>query len=499
MNGPGPGSAAFRAAQAQAQDVKRPLYRQMPPPPSFPVDALGLLAKPAMALQELIRSPLAMCGQSALGVATLAVQPHCDIELPGSGRRPLTALLASIAVSGERKTATDTRASVSVLRIEAQWRAEREKELQIYSADLEAWKAARENAKKTNKGKGRAAIRQALLAIGPEPKQPPHAMLLADDITAQGLVLHLQSGRPWCGAFSNEGGVLVGGHAFTAENVMHTASLLNKLWDGASIRRLRVITGNAFLPGRRCSAHLMMQPMVADQLLGNAVLDGIGTLARMLVVEPETTMGTRMHQNAPDWCENVMAAYNGRIFELLELPPRMAVDETDVLDPRLLTLTPDAERMSIPFHDAVEKDIRSGGPLHSIAAFGAKLAEHAGRLAAVLTVYADPDAGAVGAEAMECGITLAQHYAAEMLRLVGGAAVDPDLQMAQRLLLGWQARSDPAAHLAEIYQYGPHAISTAATARRIVDVLEEHGWIRRLKPGTALGGMSRRDAWVLVP
>jgi hypothetical protein len=462
------------------------------------MDALGLLREPAEALQELVQAPDAICAQSVLGVTTLAVQPHRDVELPGSGRHPLTGLLLTIAVSGDRKTSADRRASIPVTCIEARWRAEREAEMHTFMADHEAWRAAREDAKKTNKGKGRAQIRQALMAIGLEPKAPPHPMLLVEDTTPEAVVLHLRDGRPWCGIFSSEGGVLAGGPAFSAEKVMHTGALLNKLWDGEPIRKLRVLTGPAYLPGRRCSAHLMMQPIVADFLLGSATLDGVGTLSRTLVVAPESIMGTRMFQHPEGWCDDVMATYAKRVTLLLESPPRTVVDAPDVLDPLPLTLTSSAERLWIAYHDSVERSLGSGGELQPIRAFGAKLAEHAGRLASVLTVYADPDAGEVGSDALQNAVELARHYAAEMLRLAGGAAVAPDLALAQRLLTWWHARPDPRAHLAEVYQFGPYAISTAATAIRIITLLEEHNWLRRLKPGTVLDGRGRRDAWVLV-
>jgi hypothetical protein len=127
------------------------------------------------------------------------------------------------------------------------------------------------------------------------------------------------------------------------------------------------------------------------------------------------------------------------------------------------------------------------------------LAEHAGRLAAVLAAYADPDTTEIGPEAMACGIALAQHYAAEMLRLQGAGAVAPDLRLAAKLLAWWQARPDPRCHLATIYQRGLNAISDAATARRIVSILEDHGWITRLPANTVLDGTPRKEAWELVP
>ena len=154
----------------------------------------------------------------------------------------------------------------------------------------------------------------------------------------------------------------------------------------------------------------------------------------------------------------------------------------------VLRLHPDAERLWIAFYNAVEGQLLPGGELASIKAFGAKLAEHAGRLAAVLTVYADPDAMDVPAEMMANGIDLARYYAAEMLRLQGACTVSIDLRLAARLLAWWQARPDPQCHLAGIYQRGLNALGDAATARRIVGILEEHGWLERLQAGTEVDG-----------
>ena len=490
--------AAEAVARASTPDPKRPLFRPLPPALEFPMHALGELRHAAEAIQMRTQAPAALCAQSVLAAATLAVQAHRDVDLPGGGRRPLTGLFASVAESGERKTSVDRIALAPAYKIEEQWRQEREGQVMAFANDLDAWKAAREVAKKKNKG-DRAAIREALNAVGPEPKAPPQAMLLVEDFSPEALVLHLRDSRPWAGVFTSEGGVLVGGHAFNDEKAMATGALLNTLWDGNPIRRVRVLTGNAFLPGRRCSAHVMMQRVVADKLLGDAVLDGIGMMARMLIVEPETTVGTRLFREAPPHCAPTLRAYADRMLALLTREPTTAPDTPDALDPPAMTLTAEARALWVSFHDAVESDLGPGGALHSICAFGAKMGEHAGRLAAVLTVYADPDAMEVNGEAMACGITLAQHYASEMFRLHGGASLSPDLRLAARLVAWWQARPDPRCHLAAIYQRGPEALRDAATARRIVGLLEEHGWVLRLPAGSTLDGAPRRDAWKLVP
>jgi hypothetical protein len=100
---------------------------------------------------------------------------------------------------------------------------------------------------------------------------------------------------------------------------------------------------------------------------------------------------------------------------------------------------------------------------------------------------------------MRAGIALAMHYANEMLRLHDGAAVAPDLRLAQRLLTWLQPSGSAPVHLATIYQWGPKALRDASTARKIVKILEEHGQVARLPPGTEIDGAPRKEAWRLRP
>lgn len=478
---------------------KRPLFRPLPPPPEFPAAALGPLRDAAEAIQMQTQAPIAMCGNSVLAAATLAVQAQRDVDLPGGGRKPLTEFFVSVAESGERKTTVDKVALAPVYRMEEEWRGEHDAARQHHANDHEAWKTARDTAKNTKSKGDRAATREALDKAGPEPKAPPHPMLLVADPTPEGLVLHLRDSRPWAGVFTAEGGILVGGAAFNDESRMRTAALFNTLWDGEPIRRLRAGTGLAFLPGRRCSTHVMLQPVIADKLFDDPMLDGIGLLARTLLVAPESTAGTRMYREAPAACQQALVEYGARLDHLLRRPPATKADDASVLDPPVLRLHPDAARLWIAFHDAAEAQLLPGGEFVTIKAFGAKLAEHAGRLAAVLTVYADPDAMEVPPEMMVHGIMLAKYYAAEMLRLQGASTVTPDLRLAARLLAWWQARPDRRCHLAAIYQRGLNALGNAATACRIVGILVEHGWVERLPPRTELDGAPRRDAWELLP
>ena len=486
------------AAHRTAPEIKRPLHRELPPHPEYPLFALGTLRLAAEAINVATQAPVAICAQSVLAAVTLVVQPHYDVCLPGAGQRPLTGIFASVAESGERKSSVDRLALRAIRAIERRWGAETAAALDRYKINHAAWTGAREAAKRKSQG-DRAALVKKLEEIGSEPQKPPSMMLLLSDTTPEAITLHLGGGLPWAGVFTAEGGVLIGGVAFKDDSRMRTAALLNILWDGDAIRRTRAGTGQTFLPGRRCSAHVMMQRVVAERLLGDAELDGIGLLARVLMVAPVSAAGTRMFRDTDSVAEINLADYDARLTALLERKLPTRDDALGGLSPIPLPLSENARRLFIAFHDDVERKNGPGGEYAVIRAFASKMPEHAGRLAAVLAIYDDPDASEVSEASMDGGIQLARHYAAEMIRMKGAAAVAPDLILAGRLLEWLQARPSPRVHLAEIYQRGLNALGSAAVARRIMNILVEHGWVTRLPDGAEFDGRARQEAWELVP
>jgi hypothetical protein len=137
-------------------------------------------------------------------------------------------------------------------------------------------------------------------------------------------------------------------------------------------------------------------------------------------------------------------------------------------------MVPAARAAWIGFYDEIERRIGPGADLAPIRAWGAKAAEHAARLAVVLAAYEAPDAVEIGHEAMSNAIRLTRFYGGEMLRLHGGAAVDPELALADTVLRWWHERS-PELTLAQLYQTGPAAVRQAATARRCLAILKDHG------------------------
>ena len=187
------------------------------------------------------------------------------------------------------------------------------------------------------KEKDRTAREADLNALGPEPEAPLLPIVVTPDPTVEGLVKNMASLRPSLGLFSDEGGAFLGGVGMNPENRLKTVATLSSFWDGSPVSRLRAGDGGSLFLGRRLSVHLMAQPIAASTLLADPVANGQGILARFLIAEPESAIGTRTRLDWHPDSDGVLAQFATRIGELLRRP--MPVRTDGGLDPRLLPLS----------------------------------------------------------------------------------------------------------------------------------------------------------------
>jgi len=474
----------------------QPLRRELPTAEPFPIDALGdLLAKAARSMTEVIQSPQAIAGQSLLAGAALAVQAHADVIIDGR-RSPISENFVTVAESGERKSALDRVALAPHMKRQRDLRQVYDGQLNDYQADHAAWKKARDEALSSKKNKSRDAKKAALLEIGPEPQPPLDAIITTEEPTYEGLVKALAYGWPSMGIFSDEGGRFMGGHSMNSDNQLKTATGLSKLWDGDPITRTRGGDGNMLLYGRRVSVHLMIQPEISNMLFGNQMLIGQGLLSRCLVCYPPSNIGNR------PYCETnlsetpAMRSYFARLMAILETPLPLSEDTQNQLEPRSLPLSPEAKAIWIRFHDYIDTLCNEGRELYPIRGFATKAAEHAARLAGILALVDDLRITAITPRHIEAGIDLAQFYIGEALRLFNSAADNPDLILAEKLLVWAQNRPGPL-YPQVVYKRGPNQIRDKATSKRIIRILETHSWLIPIQGGAEVDGSHRRQAWTV--
>ena len=327
-----------------------PLRAPLPKAEPYPVDALGdVLGPAARALHESIKAPLALCCQSVLASASLAAQAQFDVLLPWGQKKPLSLFLLSVAESGERKSGID---DVVLGAAKAQERLDMagyQIELEQYEVELARWKAESDQQNKKSSSKSQAASDYAAAAAHdiPKPKAPIMPLRFVTEPTVEGLYKLLAVGQPSVGLFSDEAGLLIGGHAMNSDNALKTMARLCKFWDGASFDRVRAGDGSGSLYGRRLAMHQQAQPDVMAKLLSDPMANGQGFLARCLVAWPESTIGNR-YIDQFEWPgdRNELKRLFAVLIGLMQAEPRTTISEQE-LDPVELPLDEDAIEMAI--------------------------------------------------------------------------------------------------------------------------------------------------------
>jgi hypothetical protein len=475
----------------------QPLLREIPAGAPYPVEALGPLRSAVEAVQGMTQAPVAIPAQSALAVASLAVMGHADVETLG-GMRPVALYALTIAQSGERKSSCDA-PLMEALRDHERAQAETQRAAtQSWRNQHALWKGEQQRilaAAKTANGAKQNEGMADLEALGAEPAAPPSADRVVTEPTYEGLTRLFAEGQPALGIFSDEGGQFLGGFAMGKENRQKTLAALNDLWQGNPIRRTRQGDGSLTLYGRRLAVHLMVQPGVARAFMADPMAADTGFLPRFLTCEPPSTIGTRMHANARAG-DGALDAFGGRLHEILETDMRMD-PETRALSPRKLALSPDARGLLAGFSDAVEGQQARGADLANVKGYASKAAEQACRIAGVLTLWGDLDAGEVSAATMADAIALAQFYLGEALRLSDAAAVSVEIDRAETLR-AWLLNTWPHAEItpSEVVQRAPiRALRERPAARQAIGMLAEAGWLTPLDAGTVVRGKARKEAW----
>jgi hypothetical protein len=192
------------------------------------------------------------------------------------------------------------------------------------------------------------------------------------------------------GIFSAEGGQFLGGPGMLPEHKLKTGAALSVLWDGLGYRRLRAGDGLTDLVGRRLALHLMVQPDPATASLADPVLRSQGLLSRCLLAAPASLSGTRFSRDPQPSDLEAIEIYAIHLHRILAMRWPLANGKRNELKPLELVLSPEAATALRLFSDHVESQCGPEGELTAIRDFAAKAAEHAVRIAGVVTIIEDP-------------------------------------------------------------------------------------------------------------
>lgn len=458
----------------------------------YPLDALPPLIRGAvMEVCGFVKAPVPLVAMSALAALSVAIQAHHDVQRAEKLDGPCSLFLCCIADSGERKTSCDGYFTKAMRDYEASEREAAKPLIQGYETDLDAWKAQRSGVQEKIKalakeGKPTNALVNQLHDLDRDkPKAPRVPRLIYSDATPEALASNLVNGWPSGGIFSNEGGIVLGGHAMNKDVAMRNMARLNQLWDGKIGATDRVTSAGYGDTTARLTMSLQVQEPTLRAFFDNTkgLARGTGFLARFLVAWPESTMGTRMFTPPPDgW--PALAGFNARLTAILNRPA--PVDDNGVLTPAMLTLAPDAKQAWVTFHDAIEGELANGGELYDLRDVGSKAADNVARLAALFHVFAG-SIGPIDFECIESAVQVVTWHLTEAKRFLGELAMSPEVANPMRLeswLIDWCRRegTDKVPTKA-VQQFGPGGLREKAVIDATVKELAELGRARLVKDG----------------
>ena len=462
-----------------------PLCRPPPTAGPFPLACLGPVLEPAAkAIASTVQAADSVVASSLLAAASVAASPHFDVEADGR-RSPIVLWFMTVAASGERKSAVDSLAIHEHDAIECEAARSYAGEVAEHKARMAEHAAAEKKARSEAPG----ALPR------PEPEAPLLPWIMTREPTVEGLHKLLAGGRGFVGILSDDAGDFFGGHSMAKDHRVRTVAALSSLWDRGRFDRVRGGDGSSKYWGRRMSMHLMIQPVIAESVASDALLSGQGFLPRCLLAWPAERAGTRRYIERDLTQDPAVLAYWRRMRELLTTPPRVAPGSRNELDPLALRMDARAKALWIDIANAMEAAQRESGPLHPVRPWASKGAEQVLRVAGVLTAIEHERPTHITAEIIERAGGIVAFYLGEAARIVGHAAVPPQIRAAEALRAWLVANGERVVHSTGLLQRAPRCVRSAAELRQAMTTLETHGWVRQLPPGAIVDGAPRKSAW----
>ena len=440
-------------AGSYGAEDQEPKGLRFEPKPKFPVEALGgILGDAAAEIAAAVQVPIELAAQSVLGVASFAAQRMANVRHPVLRTEvPLSLFLLSVAQSGDRKSACDKQAARAV--------KEHSRALfEIYKEEQ------REYLRRKAEG-------------GDELVAPREANLIIREPTLEGLQKSFENGQPSQAIFNDEAGSFFGGHAMKPENAAKTICGLSEFWDGQDIVRTRV-SDRILLTNRRLTVHLLTQPVIAEKLLKDPLLQQQGIFARFLVCQIESIAGSRfIDRSLPPVPDAARKRLDIEVARLLNL--EWAADFTGGAVLSCMELEPHAVEAWDLLYNESEKEQAPGGAFEIIGPFVSKVAEQTLRIAAILAVF--DNTPLVSVDAMLRATRLANFYLNTTLRLAQEQEAEPLELSAQRFIEWLTEKRGGRATIEEIDKYSPRPLKLRRDRRHIRNVMQVYCELTLLK------------------
>ena len=325
----------------------------------FPVNSLPPTIRAyALSLAESTQTPVDMCASACLAVLALATQGKYRVMGKPDWTEPLNLYVLCIAKPSERKSAIISKVTKPINEYESEYNDLHAAEFEKNRIEFAALKKEREElvrkiASERKNGKDISDLGDKVIELADEIanfvfKVP--LKLYVDDVTPEKLEEEMSLQGDRIALLSSEGGIfdILAGQYSNTKSV--NINVFLQAWSGDSIRVGRMSREGCTINSAALTILLMVQPHVISGILKNGSFRGRGLTARFLYCMPKSAIGHRRYRTEPI-PPQVSESYHSLINSLLD-------DEVNG-DPRIISLSKDADLMMEEFSEKLEPKIRT--------------------------------------------------------------------------------------------------------------------------------------------
>ena len=480
-------------------------------PQEFPAYALPQVVRDAVwEAQRNTQAPLGLIASSALTAMSLAMQGLANVERMNGLEAPLSLWLLTLAESGERKTAVDSKFLGVIREFETEQAQRFAVELRAYMASMSTWRVKQkvilnaikqseerdielaefsETATLTDDTEGKTSndLRARLDAhYATKPNKPRRVKLIYNNATPSAIIRSLMDNWPSIGLVSDEGAGIFNGR------MVSDLSLPNSMWGGAPVHFERV-DACIVVPDPRLTFSVQIQPGPLRRYLerkGEEAHD-TGFSARFLICYPPSTQGGRFIQNPAQSWEH-LPIFNARIRDLLEMNVR---PDGEPVKKMTLTFSPEAQDRWIIVSNTIESELNPGRYYCGVKGYAAKIADNLARMAGLFHLF-QGGKGPIPLETLEQAVTVMMWYTEEFVRLFSPPTPVPQDQIDAAQLEIYFAqqvmRTNGLSNIkrSHVLQYGPNPLRVKARLSVVLDVLYASGKISLMQVG--------KTCWIIL-
>lgn len=451
--------------------------------PTFPTNHFyGSVESAIEEVMDTIQSPDALIATSFLTAMSIACQADIDMMLPFGSTTPCALYLATIADSGERKSATDKLVLKSIYEHERSQAAAYEAALARHKVDRLQWNTTKKVLECTTKKSTLDDLdrlhRYNEAHIAAEPIHPTRNRILLQNTTERALINAIQGHSKSIALVTDEG------DTFVRSGVARELGTLNKLWDGPSLTSLdvedRVV--EAYDPRLTLSFMIQERPFQTFLDRSDNKARASGLLARFLLCQPESTQGYRLTKNRLDLDSSRHAAletFHKRVTELLIA--RESRHAAGDLGKKILRFSTDAKALWIETQNLIEPELGKDGIYENVRDFVSKSIEIASRVAGIFHHFEGFEGNVVERATLERALVIVDYYLGEYKKKFGNNSNLPEDEKDARALMTylrshyWERGREQAARN-DVRKCGP--IRHQGRFTTALALLEEKGAIR---------------------